>query len=61
VIGIEVEEAHVAVLPNNLQFVSKRSIYIFRSEIIDRASFGLPIYQWPVDFRVFHQRFDVVG
>src|SRR5438093_7602349 len=60
-VGIQIDKAYISVLSRHFQLVRWSSINVFGSEIFDRVSFRLPINQWPVHLRIFHERFDIIG
>ena len=59
-VRVEIDKIHIAIFADHLDFVGRCSIDIFPAEILERALLRFPIHQWSVDFRIFHQRFDVV-
>src|SRR6266513_2277283 len=44
-IWIEINKIHVAIFADHLDFVSRRSIDVFASDILEGASFFLPIHK----------------
>ena len=54
VIGIEINEVNVAIFADDLQLVRQRAVDVFRPQIIDCASLGLPVVKWTFDFSVLN-------
>ena len=60
-VRIEINEAHISILPYDFQLVRERSIDVLGAEILNGASVRFPVDQWSIDLGVFDKRFNIVG
>src|SRR6266487_5892194 len=60
-IRVQIDKTYVPVFPGHFQLVGWRPVDVLCPKIFDRVSFRLPINQWPVHLRVFHERFGIIG